>query len=833
MQDTNNKLFITTPFGEEVLYEANRDAFDRTGSAALYQKHFGERFDCEDHLFFIIGTDSGLLPQWLVSRGIPNGTRVVFIELPGIIDVIRERLGDIVDDKRLILCTLDDWAGYKEQLRLDEYLYLRNAELVDSLAAVDAHIPEYRTTSFQLDQQLTQYNQLVQSQFGNLIFFQRQLENIGDNLWPVRHLQGAFSDWPAVILGGGPSLDEMLPWIQANRERLLVIAVSRVCRQLRAKGLQPDIVVSVDPQDISFDVSKDMLRLSPDTLFVNAFHVSPLLLGQWHGRAAYSGGKYPWNAFDSDHNMPAIGPTVTNNALILATYLKCPRIILAGVDLCYSREGASHAAGSSELLAGPALAWVGTRVETNGGWQADTHPNLAMAIPSMGEQAGEAAKQGLQVINPASGAAKIPNVQHRQLDDIALDPMQERVIDIIDRHMPRSDADARRSVLKETARELASANGRLRKVLHLIEDALDSNAKLHNGDFRHKQRMDKIERSLDKEFSDLTRVVKDCAAAAFLRLSRPDREREWTTEEIERWGQDYYQTYQLGARQLLAYVEAAQQKVASRLDELSDRPDLAALLARWASDRTPGRAKMWLASRPLDALEPALAGQMQQLAESFEQILDNQDTAQARHFKDGIPRRMALIRSKLHLLFEHADRDEIAHITGLLDHYGVPEADELKALGLGYLAELDGRPDEAFAHYHLIVDRAAEQIDTDAGQARNPRLEDALRRMSVIALQKGDADSAISVLDVLSALSPIYEPQYASILRLTGRVQDAVQVYTHYLERVPNDLATMLKLGKLFQDAGVEESARWAYDYVLDKDPDNPAARQLRDALAG
>jgi TolA-binding protein len=43
----------------------------------------------------------------------------------------------------------------------------------------------------------------------------------------------------------------------------------------------------------------------------------------------------------------------------------------------------------------------------------------------------------------------------------------------------------------------------------------------------------------------------------------------------------------------------------------------------------------------------------------------------------------------------------------------------------------------------------------------------------------------------------------------------------------------MLKLGKLFQDAGVEESARWAYDYVLDKDPDNPAARQLRDALAG
>jgi tetratricopeptide (TPR) repeat protein len=195
--------------------------------------------------------------------------------------------------------------------------------------------------------------------------------------------------------------------------------------------------------------------------------------------------------------------------------------------------------------------------------------------------------------------------------------------------------------------------------------------------------------------------------------------------------------------------------------------------------------------------------------------------------------RMGRVRTKLLYLFDRRDTEELTRLVRFLVDEPDDAAPDLRQLALGYLAEIEGRPTDALGHYQQVVDRAAGSMGEEADAQENPRLEDALRRMSFLALQRGEAETAISVLDVLAALSPAYEPQYADALRLAGRLEDAVQVYTGYLERVPGDLVTMLKLGRLFHDAGIAESARWAYDYVLAKDPRNSDARQLRDQLPG
>ena len=839
MQRPADKLFVTTPFDEQVLFEVNRQAFHRTSSGAFYQRHFGNRFDAEDTLFVIIGTDSGLLPRWLLQRDPAAGSRYLFIELPAIIDAVRSKTAGLFEDERFALGTTDDWAELQKRYRLDEYLYLDRVMLVESVGASDAHLTEYRSLSHEAGDQLSTHRHNVRLRLGNQMFIRRQLENLADNLWPAAHLKDCLEGRAAVVVAGGPSLDELLPWLGQNRERVAVIAVSRVCRQLLQAGLPPDVVVSVDPQDISFDISKEMMRLPPQTLFVNAYHASPLLVGQWQGPAAYCGHKFPWKSNAKVDNLAAVGPTVTNAALALAVYVGCKTVVLAGVDLCFGRDGHTHASGSNERLAGPKLGVIDQRIMTNGGWLADTKSNLMLAAANLAQQAAAASRLGCRLVNPAPAAARIEHIEHVPLQEISLPPPAEAALQTLLRALPQDTRESRSAVLDETARELARGNGRLRQILHLIDEALECNARLHSGanrsgDFKFKKRMDGIERKLDRQFAEPTAVIKNFAAAAFLRLLRPGRSGEWSRDELEDWGGRYYRTYRAAAEKLLNHVEAAQQRVRARLAELDASPDIGLLTAQWEADRTPGRARLLLrALTDGGATGAAPDPRLQALDDEFERILDEQDTAQARHCLATREMRMGNVRSKLLYLFDRRDSEELTRLARYLVEESDDAAKDLRELALGYLAELEDRSDEALQHYQRIVDIAADNLGEDGLQQDDPRLEDALRRMSFIALQRGDAGNAVGVLDVLAALSPAYEPQYADALRLAGRLEDAVHVYTAYLERVPEDLVTMLKLGRLFHDAGVAESARWACEYVLAKDPANGDARRLRDQLGG
>ncbi|HTP60220.1 MAG TPA: 6-hydroxymethylpterin diphosphokinase MptE-like protein, partial [Spirochaetia bacterium] len=53
---------------------------------------------------------------------------------------------------------------------------------------------------------------------------------------------------PALVVAGGPSLDEVLPSLAALRERLVIISVATPLRRCVQAGVRPDFVVVVDPQ---------------------------------------------------------------------------------------------------------------------------------------------------------------------------------------------------------------------------------------------------------------------------------------------------------------------------------------------------------------------------------------------------------------------------------------------------------------------------------------------------------------------------------------------------------------------------------------------------------
>jgi tetratricopeptide (TPR) repeat protein len=826
-------------YGDRYLPQVNGSAFNQVGSAALYHRHFGEGLWAEDSFNIVVGCDSGLLARHVLSHGIPKGTRFLFVELPDLLDTVREDLAGLEMDDHLQLVSTTDWQGALADVPFQQYVNIDRVRVIESLGALDAHLLDYRQALVTLRRELDSLLWNANTTYVTASFVVQQLLNLAGNAVPAACLKDSFKGKSCVLLGGGPSLDAMLPWIAERQHQIVIIAVSRISRRLQQVGLTPHIVVSVDPQDLSFDLSKEMLDLSPQTLFVHSNHVSHKLLAQWHGRSVHFGELFPWESRANKPNFPGAGPTVTNAALHLAANMGFQQVILAGVDLCYSSEGYCHAEGSFEHQSGTPLGVQGVHVPTNAGPLAETRPDFLNAIDHMGRQAAAAQKAGCRVINTAPGAAVIEGVDYLPLDQVAFDATADAPLIDLHRALPPDDADSRRRHLRLVSRELARANGSLRRIHELAEEALHCNDGLfgRNGmqaDYKYKKRMDKIERKLDRDFKDISSLVRLFGAKAFLRM--PPSDREWSDREIEQAGDTYYQAYRESAKTLMLLVENAQRRIATALEGEKPAPDFQLLLERWREDGLPRLGRVWRERHPqaAQALPASVREAFDALEGEFQDLLRERDRQRTEDFSHHAD--LTQVLSKLQLYLRDADRYLLQDMAHKLAGRDSPEAEELLHLALGFMAEIDGDPDGAMDRYGEVVERAQQSMDDCAGEdgyMGSPRLEAALRRMSLIAIERKDYPQALLVMDTLSAMNPTYDPQYADLLRLQGEHRKAIDVYTHYLERAPDDLVVMTKLGKLFMQLGVREGARALFGHILRQDPGNEAARYLLAELGG
>ena len=100
--------------------------------------------------------------------------------------------------------------------------------------------------SFQLRREI---NANTLARFGRL-WVRNLAANLGAFLAApgVGELAGLFEGMPAVVLAGGPTLDDLLPHLPAIAERAVVVSVNTPLVPCLAAGVQPDVVAVVDPQ---------------------------------------------------------------------------------------------------------------------------------------------------------------------------------------------------------------------------------------------------------------------------------------------------------------------------------------------------------------------------------------------------------------------------------------------------------------------------------------------------------------------------------------------------------------------------------------------------------
>lgn len=821
---------LTNRFGDSYLYEVNRNTFNQVGSSAVYRRHLDERLFAPDTLHVIVGTDSGLLVRHLVDHGVPEGARYIFVELPELLPQVEQLLADRQLGDHVQLTTPGDWLAALETLPFPDYANTNAVQLTESLATSDGYLADYRKALAEVQQQLHALLWRHNLNLGGSLFIRRQLENLLEHHVPAQCLKDSCKGKTAVLLAGGPSLDELLPWVQEHRQDLVIFAVSRICRRLQEVGLTPHVIVSIDPTDLSYDISKELFTLDPRVLFAHSNHVAFRLLAQWPGRSVYLDKLYPWESTRNGANITSFPPTVTNTALHLAVEMGFGDIVLAGVDLCHSTEGFTHARGSNERDAGPRLGTMGMRVETNGGQLADTTPDFFNAISLMGAQAEAAAQKGVRVINPSAASARINGVTHLPTEQIRPSGFDSDPGTALHELLPGNDGAVRRQHLEDMLKELACMHGRLRQIIALADEALQCNDGLfgRNGltaDFKYKGRMDKIERKLDSRYKDISPLVRMFNARAMLHM--PPSDREWSDEEIEQAGRTYYEAYRDNAGQLLTLIEQAQQRLWAGIEEEKPSPDYGMLLAQWERDRIPNRARAWLNRHPEQAatLPADIRARFAAMEQQFQQQFADRDTGHARLTNARIS--LSPVRSKLQMLFKDRDSGELGNLVAQLEKNPTDEAAELAWLGRGYLTELDGDLGDAWQWYDKVVATAADNVHANSDDAINPRLEDALQRMSHIALEQQDTANALAVLEILSSISAVYLPHYAELLRLTGQIEQALDAYNLYLQQAPDDLTILLRLGKLYQSIGANEAAGSAYRYVLQQEPQNRTASTL------
>ncbi|MCF7970989.1 MAG: DUF115 domain-containing protein [Methylococcaceae bacterium] len=808
----------TNIFAEKFLYHVNRDNFNKVSANAIFNTEFKKTLFDEDSLYIIIGTDSGLLPQYIQQQGIPPGTRYIFIELEDILSQLYEHNLLKSLDSDIICTTLEKWAEQAVKWKFREYSYIGKVASYKAICAQQANIPEYAELNWQATETLQTMHFQCSSSIGCQQFIIRQIQNIPDNILPVKLLHNVFQEQTAIILAGGPSLSNILPWVKQHREQLVIFAVSRVARQLLKLNIEPDFICSVDPQAENIDVSKEMF-LFKDTIFIHSYHVDSSLVNQWSGTKLYFGNRFPWKSQSNPDNISSVGPTVSNCALAAAHYFGCPQILLAGFDLCYTKEGITHAEGSDEAESGPKFNSSLLEVETYSGHKRSTEPEFLIALNNLGKQAKLIQNDHKDIINLAIDAAKADNIRYLPPEQIilgapVLTPTQ------IKRQIPDLSNTTLKHHYQTISAELERAIHHISLIQKLAQKALKINNKMYNAqgeidNYKDKRTLDKLEKQITRQHLSFSVLVKSFGIRNFLKITAPHSDDDsWTAEKTKKMGAIYYQAYDAGAKYLLSTLNATLLRTQARAEELKDQPDFNLLIRQWQQDNSYKRAITWREQHPDYKFSEHTTEKLLDLEQLFQDILDNKQT----RFKKRTEAYSSLpaLKTKAILLFKHNKLEGLENLEKGLHQLQSEIKTPYLLLVKGYRTELEGNIELALQCYEDIINLED-----------SPLLEEALLRISSINIVQNDHYNAHLALRCLSQISPIYLPYYAESCRITGDSLQAIDSYMHYINFFPEDMICKLKIANLYIEIKAYEAAGLMLKHILDVDPDSHAATIL------
>ena len=240
--------------------------------------------------------------------------------------------------------------------------------------------------------------------------------------WRIKGLFDKFKDVPAIVLGGGPSLEDFIAAYKKDEslKNSFIIAADAVLRKLLDNGIKPHLVVRCERKltNIFAGISKEDTKgiyyaaypWTPPEFF-ELFEDSFYLFRQ-NGVCLFT---------EMDHAFVDGGVSSGNAAMEIAILLGCKNIALAGIDMCKGPKGETHVSGTQVEFNIERSAAKHTKIKTNSGGEAITIPVWERCRKEYMQSIDKWTKKGkvLNVINTASHGAVIPLTTYKKWEEIS------------------------------------------------------------------------------------------------------------------------------------------------------------------------------------------------------------------------------------------------------------------------------------------------------------------------------------------------------------------------------------------------------------------------------
>lgn len=182
----------------------------------------------------------------------------------------------------------------------------------------------------------------------------------------VAELFGRFSGVPAYVLGAGPSLNRNLNELRPRRDGALVLAVDTALRPCLEVGVEPDLVVAVDPGEVN--LRHLAIGAAPQrTHLVAEPSVAPGSFDAFGGRVftfrVARHDPWPWLLEQGiDRATLLAWGSVLSTTLDLAVKLGCRPVVMLGADFAYT-DGQPYCRGTAFEEDWAREVAAGTRIE--------------------------------------------------------------------------------------------------------------------------------------------------------------------------------------------------------------------------------------------------------------------------------------------------------------------------------------------------------------------------------------------------------------------------------------------------------------------------------------
>ncbi len=820
-----SESFISNKFGEQYLYSINRNAFLNQSAEIVFDKYFEEKLWSEEKFNVISGCDSGLLLLYVYYHGIPDDSKFLFVEQSNIIEILNTLIDLSLLGDNIKVVNQDEWLDAAKDMGIATYLYSSNVAYHRSICSIDDYEGQYHDIHLNILENIEALTFQQNSSLGNQFFTESQLNNLSENYHSAFGLKGIYKGKTAVVIGGGPSLDESIDWMKENRDKLAILAVSRVAKRLLESNLIPDMVFCVDPFSPSYDVSKELLNMPEHVLFIHNNSANNRLVSQWSGAKAYLGTLFPWDSKQNSENLNGMGPTVTNTVLNCAIGMGFEKVLLVGVDLCYSKAGVSHAKGSEEANHGAALHHDGLWVETYLGDIVETTIPYNQAANVIEAQAAMANNLNIEVINLSPNAKKLKNIPFVNKDDVIFQHDAFQLREQSQHYAPSLEINRAHIALSQ--KEISKIQNELIEIKKLSQKAIKLNAALYDSKLsdekksKSKIQLDNIESKLSNKFASASEFIKRYGMRYFIKVVTPQSHENWADDKMEELGRLYYQAYIDSSDALSKLMANIQIHLTQRHKELSFKLSAEDLVKEWSEHKILGRSKLYrtfakqgnkvLCEKDIDILNNSI--------NEFQDELEGKTTFQYIAAQANVQFNANLLSRKIRRLFQKKHADGLAL---LINNLKIKPKDEPGWYQISMLAQ---------AYLYCLNKQDILAISFFEKLPLELRQDDELRVLATLYLRATQPEKAEEVLATLSLSNKIFLAQYAKISALNNNIEQAIKAYDEYLALKPNDLSTLIEISELLMKHGMFSRSKGYVQQALELAPSNQSLISLMQEL--